>query len=174
MDAKYRKVDAPGLTKSCGRARRKHPQFAGEAGFGGDDWAGVLKGFRAGHPETASRISKILVEEVLSFWLTPRPGGWKKLRWRRPRWWPFSCGCCLRVRAGGRSDGWEGSVMDCYHCPHAAAIARGDYADVSWQDTPCFGCGSDDSLLPYREAGQIDERLVKDGRARTGRRGFGF
>ena len=54
--------------------------------------------------------------------------------------------------------------MDCYHCPHAAAIARGDYADVSWQDTPCFGCGSDDSLLPYREAGQIDERLVKDGR----------
>lgn len=54
--------------------------------------------------------------------------------------------------------------MDCYHCPHAAAIARGDYADVSWQDTPCFGCGSDGSLLPYREAGQIDERLVKDGR----------
>ena len=54
--------------------------------------------------------------------------------------------------------------MDCYHCPHAAAIARGDYADVSWQDTPCFGCGSDDSLLPYREAGQLDERLVKDGR----------
>ena len=54
--------------------------------------------------------------------------------------------------------------MDCYHCPHAAAIARGDYADSSWQDTPCFGCGSDDSLLPYREAGQLDERLVKDGR----------
>ena len=52
--------------KELRRARRKHPQFAGEAGFGGDDWAGVLKGFRAGHPETAFE-DKILVEEVLEF-----------------------------------------------------------------------------------------------------------
>ena len=54
--------------------------------------------------------------------------------------------------------------MDCYHCQHAEAIARGDYAGASWQDTPCFGCGSDTPLPPYRESGRIDERRVADGR----------
>jgi hypothetical protein len=56
--------------------------------------------------------------------------------------------------------------MDCFHCPHAAAIARGDYADCAWQDTPCFGCecGSGADLQPYREAVRVDERLVADGR----------
>ena len=56
--------------------------------------------------------------------------------------------------------------MDCFHCPHAAAITRGDYADCAWQDTPCFGCecGSGADLQPYREAVRVDERLVADGR----------
>ena len=56
--------------------------------------------------------------------------------------------------------------MDCFHCPHAAAIARGEYVDCSWQDTPCFGCecGSGADLQPYREAVRVDERLVADGR----------
>jgi hypothetical protein len=63
--------------------------------------------------------------------------------------------------------------MDCFHCPHAAAIARGDYADCAWQDTPCFGCecGSGADSQPYREAVRVDERLVADGRpARPTRR----
>ena len=54
--------------------------------------------------------------------------------------------------------------MDCFRCPHAAAIARGDFADVSWQDTPCFGCSSEDSLLPYRESGETDQSRVVDRR----------
>ena len=56
--------------------------------------------------------------------------------------------------------------MDCFHCPHAASIARGDYADCAWQDTPCFGCecGSGADPQPYREAVRVDERLVADGR----------
>ena len=56
--------------------------------------------------------------------------------------------------------------MDCFHCPHAAAIARGEYVDCSWQDTPCFGCecGSGSDSQPYREAVRVDERLVADGR----------
>ena len=56
--------------------------------------------------------------------------------------------------------------MDCFHCPHAEAIARGDYADCAWQDTPCFGCecGSAPYVQPYRESGTHDERLVADGR----------
>lgn len=56
--------------------------------------------------------------------------------------------------------------MDCFHCPPAAAITRGDYADCAWQDTPCFGCecGSAAYVQPYRESGTHDERLVADTR----------
>lgn len=57
--------------------------------------------------------------------------------------------------------------MDCFHCPHAAAITRGDYADCAWQDTPCFGCecGSGADLQPYRESAEVDLTGVADGRA---------
>lgn len=56
--------------------------------------------------------------------------------------------------------------MDCFHCPHSAAIVRGDYANCSWQDTPCFGCecGSGADVQPYRESGSFDEQLVADTR----------
>ena len=56
--------------------------------------------------------------------------------------------------------------MNCFRCPHAAAIARGDYAEASWEDTPCCRCesGAGAEMQPFRESGGFDERRVADRR----------
>jgi len=52
--------------KELRRARRKHPQFAGEAGFGGENWGEALAWARDHFREKPFEDS-ILMEEVLEF-----------------------------------------------------------------------------------------------------------
>jgi len=52
--------------KELRRARRKHPQFSGEKGFGEKRWPAVLARFRKRFPEPSSE-DMILEEECLEF-----------------------------------------------------------------------------------------------------------
>jgi len=52
--------------KELRRARRKHPQFSGEKGFGEKRWPAVLARFRKRYPDTCHE-DVILEEECLEF-----------------------------------------------------------------------------------------------------------
>jgi hypothetical protein len=75
--------------KELRRARRKHPQFAGENGFEEKRWPAVLARSASVFRSLPLR-TLFWKKRVWSFLQMSRPGDVRMLWLRLLRWWPFS------------------------------------------------------------------------------------